>query len=123
MDSSGWLEYLADGPNAGFFAEPLKDSDALVVSAVNVYEVFRRVAAQCGEHAGLQAVSVMQEARLLPVDLPTSLLAARLSLSLRLPMADSLILATARSAGAVLWTQDADFDGIEEVRYVAARAP
>ena len=62
VDSSGWLEYLADGPNAGFFAEALEDRDALVASAINVYEVFRRVAAQRGEQAGLQAISAMQEA-------------------------------------------------------------
>lgn len=44
--------------------------------------------------------------------------AANLSASLSLPLADSIMLATARSCKATLWTQDADFEGLEGVEYL-----
>lgn len=117
VDSSGWLEYFADGPNADFFAEPIEAVGALIVPVVSVYEVFKRVLQQRGEQAALDAVALMQQGRVSDLSAPLALSAARLSLNHRLPMADSLILATARHFDATLWTQDADFMGIEGVRY------
>ena len=117
VDSSGWLEYLADGRNAKFFAPAVEDTENLVVSTINVYEVFKRVLQQRGEDAALQAAALMQQAGIADVTSPIAMDAAKLSAELRLPMADSLILATARACGATLWTQDADLGGLRGVRF------
>lgn len=119
VDSSGWLEYFADGPNAGFFAEPIEAVADLVVPVISLYEVFKRVLQQRDEGAALQAVALMQQGRVVDLTPALALSAARLSVDHRLPMADSLMLATARRFEAVLWTQDVDFEGIAEVRYRA----
>ena len=119
VDSSGWLEYFADGRNADFFAAPVEDADTLLVSTINLYEVFKRVVQQRDEDSGLRAVAVMGKGKIVPVDETVALDAARLSMVHRIPMADSLILATARANDATLWTQDADFEGLDGVQYRA----
>ena len=119
VDSSGWLEYLAEGPNAGFFAPPVEDTARLVVPTLSLYEVFRRVSSQRGEDAALQAVALMHQGRVVDLSSTVALAAARLGLARKVPLADSVILATAREHGAVLWTQDSDFRGMEGVRYTA----
>jgi predicted nucleic acid-binding protein len=119
VDSSGWLEYFAAGPNADFFAPPIENTRALLVPAVSLYEVFRRVLQQRNEGDALQAMALMQQGRVVDLDGSLALSAARISADLKLPMADSLILATARAHGAVLWTQDADFASIIGVKYRA----
>ncbi len=117
VDSSGWLEYFADGPNADRFASPLGNSDELLVPSITLYEVFKIVCRQQGEDAALQAVAMMQQGKVIELSSSIALLAAKLSLDLKTPMADSIILATARIHAAVLWTQDNDFDGLQDVRY------
>lgn len=117
VDSSGWLEYFAEGPNAGKFAEPLAEVSRLAVPAITLYEVFKIVYRQRGEDAALQAVALMQQGEIVELSASLALQAARISLELKLPMADSIILAAARSCRAVLWTQDEDFAGLESVRY------
>jgi predicted nucleic acid-binding protein len=119
VDSSGWLEYLADGPNAAFF-EPALIGPDLVVSAINVYEVFRKVLRERGEAVALRVAAQMQRAEILPVDGTVAMRAAGIASEHGLPMADAIILATARSVGATLWTQDADFRGLDGVRFVEA---
>jgi predicted nucleic acid-binding protein len=117
VDSSGWLEYFADGPNAKFFAPALEDTASLIVSTINIYEVFKLVLRQRGEDAAMQAVALMQQAGVVDITSPIAMEAAKLSAELKLPMADSLILATARTCGAILWTQDADLGGLPDVRF------
>ncbi len=117
VDSSGWLEYFADGENAEFFAPAIEAVDELLVSTINLYEVFKRVLQQRGEDAALQAIAAMQAGQVVAVDETLAIEAARISVEMKLPMAGSLILATARAHNATLWTQDADFQGIEGVRY------
>ena len=123
VDSSGWLEYFAGGPNADFFAGAVEAVDELVVPTVSLYEVFKRVLQQRGEGDALQAVALMQQGSVVELSAPIALDAARTSAELGLPMADSMIFATARAHQATLWTQDSDFDGIEGVRYVAHESP
>jgi predicted nucleic acid-binding protein len=121
VDSSAWLEYFADGPNASFFAEPIEATGDLVVPSLSLFEVFKRVLQQRGETDAFQAVTVMQQGTVVALDGPLALSAARLSVEKKLPLADSVILATAREYGAVLWTQDDDFEGLDEVRYRARK--
>ena len=118
VDSCGWLEYFADGPNADFFAEPILDLEHLLVPSICILEVAKRVLQQRDENAALQAVSMMQRGKLVAMDNAIALLAARLGCKLKLPLADSVILATAREHGATVWTQDGDFRDIDGVRYV-----
>jgi toxin FitB len=117
VDSSGWLEYFADGPNAGFFAPAIEATDALLVPVITIYEVFKRVLQQRSEDEALIAVATMAQGTVVDLDASLSMVAAKLSHELKLPMADSIILATARMNDATLWTQDDDFDGIEGVKY------
>jgi len=120
IDASAWLEYFADGPNAEVFAEPIESPEDLVVPVTSVFEVFKRVAQQRGERAALGYVGVLLQSPVADLTVELAVEAARLSLRLGLPMADSLMLATARAHGATLWTQDADFDGVDGVRFVPA---
>lgn len=117
VDSSAWLEYFADGPNASYFAAAIEKTRELLVPAIVLFEVFKRVLQQRSEKEALAAVSVMQHGEIVELTGPLALKAARLSHVHRLPMADSIILATARVRGAVIWTQDADFDGMEKVNF------
>lgn len=119
VDSSGWLEYFADGPNAERFAEPLSEPGRLVVPTVSLYEVFRVVLRERGEDDAIRAAALMGQGREVPLTSALALEAARLAHEGRLAIADGIILATARSTRAVLWTQDADFEGMVGVRYFA----
>jgi predicted nucleic acid-binding protein len=119
VDSSGWLEYLADGPNADFFAPAIEDASELLVPSLSLYEVFKRVLQQRGEGDALQAVAVMTQGRVVDLDMDVALAAAKISVDLKVPMADSVMLATARLHGATFWTQDADFEDVQGVQYVA----
>jgi predicted nucleic acid-binding protein len=117
VDSSAWLEYFANGPNSSFFATPVEETAELVVPSSTIYEVFKRVLQQRDEGDALRAVAVMQQGSVVDLDVRLALSAARLSLDTRLPMADSVVLATAKLHHATLWTQDADFEGLPGVRY------
>ncbi len=122
VDSSGWLEYFADGPNADFFEPLIGEEDSLVVPSISIYEVFKRLLAEPdGEQKGLSVVAAMQRSLVAELDAELALDAARISRETKLPMADSIMLATARAHGATLWTQDADFEGIDGVEYVKKR--
>ena len=119
VDSCGWLEYLADGPNAQFFADAIEDVGESIVPSLALCEVFKRIVQQRGEGDALQAVALMQQGRVVDLTPPVALSAARVSIDERLPMADSVMLATARSWGATFWTQDADFAQVAGVEYIA----
>jgi len=120
VDSSGWLEYFADGANGAFFAPVIERPSVLVVPTISLYEVFERVLQQRDESQALQAVAIMQQGVVVDLTAPIALSAAKLSADRRLPMADSVMLATAMAYNALLWTQDVDFDGMQNVRYVRA---
>lgn len=121
VDSSGWLEYLADGPNASFFAPAIERSADLLVPTLSIFEVFKRVLGQRDESQALQSIALMHQGQVVELTASLALDAARLSRSARLPMADSIMLATARAHGATLWTQDSDFAGLPDVRFRQAR--
>jgi predicted nucleic acid-binding protein len=118
VGSSSWLEYFADAPNADFFAEAIENVEELIVPVISIYEMFKRVYQQRGEGGVLQAVALMEQGNGVELDSPLALSAAKVSLDLKMPMADSMILATARHYGATLWTQDADFKEVDGIRYI-----
>jgi predicted nucleic acid-binding protein len=117
VDSSGWLAYFADEPNAKHFLTPLNDPASLVVPTVTIYEVFKVILRESGENDALQAVVAMRKGTVVELTASLALAASKLSLEHNLPMADSIILATANEFSATLWTQDADFKNIKNVKY------
>ncbi|MCP4363572.1 MAG: type II toxin-antitoxin system VapC family toxin [Chloroflexi bacterium] len=117
MDSSGWLEYFADGSNAEFFAPAIENLDEILVPTISLYEVFKRVLQQKGKDNALEAIAVMMQGQVVVLDTVIAISAAKISDELKIPMADSIMLATAREHEAVLWTQDADFASISDVKY------
>jgi toxin FitB len=119
VDSSGWLEYLANGPNAGHFAAAVEQVEDLIVPTISVYEVFKRMSLDRGEAAAFAAAGLMYQGEVVPLNGLLAVDASYLSRQLALPMADSIILATANAHGATLWTQDKDFAAIEGVKYIA----
>lgn len=121
VDSSGWLEYFADGTNARHFAKPIELVRDLLVPSLSIAEVFKRVLTQRGEDSALQVVAAMQQGKIVELDVPIAIMAAKLGAELRLPLADSIMLASARAHHAVLWTQDSDFKDVENVKYFPKR--
>jgi predicted nucleic acid-binding protein len=121
VDSCGWLEFLSDGPNAGFFARPLADMGHLLVPTICLLEVFKRTLQQRGEEAALDVAALMQQGTVVDLDAAIALDAADVGVERKLSLADAVILATARAHGATIWTQDAHFEGLPGVRYRTAK--
>lgn len=117
IDSSGWLEYFSDGPNAIHYLPPLNDTSSLIVPVLTIYEVFRVVLRESNENKALQTVAAMQKGKLIDLTANMAMNASRLSLQYNIPMADSIILATARAYKCIIWTQDSDFLNIDGVNY------
>jgi len=117
VDSSGWLAYFADEPNAKHFISPLIDTDSLVVPTITLYEVFKVVLRESSENEALQATAAMLKGTVVDLTVPLAIAASKLSLEKGLPMADSIILTTAKAYDAILWTQDSDFKNMAGVKY------
>lgn len=122
IDSSAWLEYFADGPNAVEFAAAIEAPEKLLVPSITLLEVFKRVVQQRDEGAALQCVAVMQQGQVVGLDAALALRAAALGLRHKLPLADSIVYATAQAGGATVWTQDADFENLPGVQFRAKQA-
>jgi predicted nucleic acid-binding protein len=120
VDSSGWIEVFTNGGQAEHFLALMADERALVVPAITIYEVYQWVLREHGEEQAVQAAAVMQCAQVVDLDSRLALAAAQLSHALQLPMADSIILATARDQQARLHTMDSDFRGIADVEWLGS---
>ena len=118
VDSSGWIEYFADGPNADFFEPVITQTSKLVVPSFVVHEVFRWVLQQKGEDEALLCIALMTLGKVVDLTMTIAVNAAELSTRLKIPSADSLVLTTALTHNATLWTQDPDFEGLPGVRYI-----
>ena len=118
VDSSGWLEYFNDRENAGFFVSAIEAVDELIIPSISLFEVFKRILIERNRDDALEAIALMKAGDVVDLDDNLALVAAEISFELKLPMADSIILATARTYTATLWTQDAHFKNIDGVRYI-----
>ncbi|MFC1462694.1 type II toxin-antitoxin system VapC family toxin [Verrucomicrobiota bacterium] len=121
VDTSGWIEYFFSGPNAGHFAKPIEKTSDLLVPTICLYEVFKKVNTVADEAKALQAVAQMRQGTLADLTEDIALSASLISIKHKIAMADSIVYATAKSHGATTWTQDADFKGLPDVNYKAAR--
>ncbi|RVT52653.1 type II toxin-antitoxin system VapC family toxin [Rubrivivax albus] len=117
VDTSGWLEYLADSPRAGQFAAAIEDTEHLLVPVIVIYEVFKKIALAFDESRAIQVIGVLKHGQVVPLDEAMAMGAAKLSLERKLPMADALIYTTALRHGATVYTQDAHFEGLPQVRF------
>ncbi len=118
IDSSGWLEYFGNGKNASFFSPVIENLAEVIVPTINIFEVFKRILIERNRTDALEAVAMMYDGILVDLDREMALTAADLSYKLKLPLADSIILATAREYKATLWTQDEHFKDFEGVKYI-----
>ena len=118
VDSSGWLEYFSKGETAEFFSAAIQDTENLLIPTISIYEVFKRMLIQLGEESALQSIGIMSLGITVDLTQEIAINAAKISSDLKIAMADSVILATARAYDATLWTQDVDFEGIEGVKFV-----
>lgn len=117
VDSSGWLEYLSDGPQAKHFSPVLSRTDELLVPSITIYEVFKVVLREKGEDDALQVLALMKQGRIIDLSSEIAIYAARISQEKKIPMADSIIIATAYYYDAVIWTQDEHFKNLKGVKY------
>ena len=117
VDSCGWLEYFSNYPNAAFFAPAIEDVGELLVPSICILEVFKKTLQQKGEDLALKAIVQMRLGRVVDLNSQIALESARLSVETKLPIADSIILATAKFYDAKIWTQDADFENLPNVKF------
>ena len=117
VDSSAWLSYFAGDKNAGTFARPIEAVDDLLVPSITLTEVFKCIMRQRSEDVALEAVAHMEQGKVVPLDSALAIDAAVYGLNHKLPLADSIIYATAKKFAAVLWTQDTDFMALSDVKY------
>lgn len=117
VDSSAWIEFFNGGPNATFFEPAILATEDLVVPTMVLLEVYKHIRRHQGRDQALSAVAGMRQGRVEDLDGRTALYAGELGVEMKLPLADSVILATARLNDAVLWTQDSDFEGLDDVRF------
>ena len=117
VDSCGWMEYFCGTKRANLYAPAIEDLDNLIVPSVCIYEVFKKILIEVGKQEALQAAATMRSARVLPFDETIALSAALISQQFKTPMADSIIIASAKTVDALIWTQDSHFENIPGVKY------
>jgi len=119
IDSWSWIEYWRGGPSSMKAAEFIEGSEMALSSMINLTETYFWVLGHYGEKkAEEKRETLKKRCFLIPVDEGIGIEAARLKLSLKTSMADSLILATARSRGAKVVTGDPDFKQIPDAIFI-----
>jgi len=121
VDSSAWLSYFASDSNSRVFAKPIENLSELLVPSITITEVFKSVLRQRGEEAALIVTAHMRQGKVISLDAELAMDAAKCGVLHKLPLADSIIFATAQKYSAVIWTQDNDFEGLVNVRYISKR--
>jgi len=117
VDSSAWLSYFAGDKNAEKFAAAIEDIEKLLVPSITLTEVFKCIMRQGDENAALEAIAHMEQGRVVTLDSSLAIDAAVFGLKYKLPLVDSVIYATSNKFDAVVWTQDADFKELPNVKY------
>jgi len=121
VDSSAWLSYFAGDANSVSFSKPIENIEKLLVPSITITEVFKCVLRQRGEGLALECVAHMEQGKVVPLDGSLAINAAHYGIEYKLPLADSIIYATAQKFGAFVWTQDCDFENLEGVKYFSKK--
>jgi predicted nucleic acid-binding protein len=122
VDSSGWLEYFADANNADFFARAIENTKDLIVPSVSILEVFKHVLRHRSEQQAFECIECMLQGSVVDLDLEISLSAAKYGIQYKIPLADSIIFATGIAHNATIWSQDADFAELPQVKYISKKS-
>jgi len=117
IDSSAWLSYFSGDANSTAFAKPIENINKLLIPSITLTEVFKCIFRQRGEDVALDAIAHMEQGKVIPLDGSLAIDAAQYGVDFKLPLADSIIYATAQKFNAVVWTQDADFKSLDGVKY------
>jgi toxin FitB len=112
VDTSAWLEYFTNGPNSDFFAQAIEDTENLIVSVINIYEIYKKVLTDKGKSDALEAIALLMQGTVEEINSDLAIKSAHISKEFIIPMADSLLLATAQKYNAILWTQDKHFENM-----------
>lgn len=118
VDSSGWIEYFTDDTNAKHFTPIIENTGDLIVSVINIYEVYKKILQKTDENYALTAIALMQQAKVINVTSQVSIEAARFNIKYKMPMADSIIYVTGLLNNAIIWTQDYDFINLPNVNFI-----
>jgi predicted nucleic acid-binding protein len=117
IDSSFWLEYVFDSPLAETIDPIIKNTDELIVPAITIYEVTKKLLLEKDEEYALTIASQMKHCRVIDLDGDLAIFAAMIGKEHQLPLADSIIYATAQKYQCILWTTDQHFETLPGVRY------
>jgi len=123
VDSSAWLSYFAGDSNAASFSKPIEKIEKLIVPSITITEVFKCILRQRGEDLALECLAHMEQGNVVPLDSQLAINAAHYGIEYKLPLADSIIYATAKKFGALVWTQDCDFEKLTGVKYFSKKKP
>ena len=121
VDSSAWLSYFAGDANAQVFSNPIENIAKLIVPSITIVEVFKCILRQRGEDFALEAIAHMEQGKTIALDSALAIDAAQYGVDCKLPLADSIVYATARKYDALIWTQDSDFKSLKGVKYYARK--
>ena len=117
VDAPGWIEYFLDTTRADLFAPVIENTEALLVTSINLYEVHRVLSRKLPADLRDTCLNLMRRAPIIDFTDALAIAAAELSLKHQLAMADAAMYAMALAHQATLWTQDADYQGLAGVQY------
>ena len=117
VDASCWIEFFLAGTNGPKFKPVIENTSELLVSSVNMYEVHRVLSRKLPVELRDMCLEVMRRASVIELNEERAIAASELSLKHDLAMADAAMYAIALEHKAVLWTQDADYQGLAGVKY------
>jgi predicted nucleic acid-binding protein len=118
IDSCGWIEFLVDGENAAEYEQYFQDSESIATPTIVIYEVYKKVLRERGEESAVIVAAQMDNTRVIELSERLSLLAAKLSIAHRLPMADAIVYATAKASECQVVTSDKHFVDLDDVIFI-----
>ncbi len=119
VDSSGWIEFFRAGANGPVFKPVIEDRNHLLVPTISLFEVHRVLDRSLDTDLVTRCLDVMRLGRVLDLTDARAVAAAQIATRQKLVMADAAMYAMAREFGATFWTQDADYQGLDGVRFFA----
>lgn len=118
VDSSGWIEFFTDSPKAIKYSKHLKDLNRIITPTIILYEVYKKIKMERSEEDALIAIALINRTNIIPLNESIALLAADISLTHSLPMADAIVYATALEKNCKIVTSDTHFKGLDSVLIV-----
>ena len=118
IDSFGWIEFFIDGPRADQYESYFQNSLEILTPSIVLFEVYKKFKKERNEEEALLVAAQMQKTRVVHLNVEIALSAAELSLKYKLPMADSIVYATAQKEQCPVVTSDPHFENLEGVVFV-----